>query len=134
MAMQWKDSYSVGVAEIDKQHKKLIDLINNLTQAMSQGKGKEAVNTVLGELVSYCATHFSKEEKLMTETGYPELADHKEKHRKMTQKVLALQADVKAGKKSVTIDVMRFLEQWLDKHVLGTDKQYGPHLNAKGIH
>ncbi len=133
MAMLWKDAYSVGVAEIDRQHKKLIDMINKLHQAMSQGKGKQVVEPVLADLVNYCATHFKAEEKLMADAGYPELDSHREKHQKMTQKVLALQADVKAGKATITMEVMRFLEQWLDKHILGTDKKYGPHLNAKGI-
>ncbi len=134
MAMTWKDSYSVGVAEIDRQHKKLIDMINTLHQAMSQGKGKQVVNAVLADLANYCATHFRQEEKFMADAGYPELDAHREKHQKMTQKVLALQADVKAGKATITMEVMRFLEQWLDKHILGTDKKYGPYLNAKGIH
>jgi len=133
MAMIWKEDYSVGVAEIDRQHKKLIDMINTLHQAMSQGKGKQVVDAVLADLVNYCATHFKAEEKLMADAGYPELENHREKHQKMTQKVLALQAEVKAGKKTITMEVMRFLEQWLDKHILGTDKKYGPYLNAKGI-
>jgi len=131
--MTWKDSYSVGVAEIDRQHKKLIELINTLHDAMSQGKGKQVVDTVLADLIKYCGTHFALEEKYMAETGYPDFESHREKHRKMTQKVLALQAEVKAGKKMITMEVMKFLEQWLDKHILGTDKKYGPHLNAKGI-
>ncbi len=58
--MSWTDAYSVGVAEIDKQHKKLIDLINALHDAMSKGQAKAVIGKVLGELISYCASHFAR--------------------------------------------------------------------------
>jgi len=128
--MDWKDSYSVGMAQIDQQHKKLVELINTLHTAMSQGEGKAVVAKVLDELISYCANHFAAEERLFETSSYPDVADHKEKHRKMTAKVLALQKDVQAGKKAISMDVMNFLEQWLDKHILGTDKNYAPYLKA----
>ena len=131
--MSWKDEYSVGVAEIDAQHKKLIELINELDGAMSKGQGKEALEKVLGQLISYCAGHFALEEKYFDKYGYPDAADHVDKHNKMTAKVLALQKDFRAGKVTITFDVMDFLKKWLDKHIMGTDKKYGPFLNSKGV-
>ena len=132
--MSWTDAYSVGVAEIDKQHKKLIDLINALHDAMSKGQAKAVIGKVLGELISYCASHFATEERLFDQHGYPDTADHKDKHHKMTAKVLALQQQFDQGKATITLDVMEFLQQWLDKHILGTDKKYAPFLNSKGVH
>ncbi|MBU0481615.1 MAG: bacteriohemerythrin [Proteobacteria bacterium] len=129
----WKNEYSVSVAEIDEQHKKLIALINKLHEAMTSGRGKEVVNAVLKELADYTVFHFSKEENLMRTNDYPGYPEHLEKHQKMTAKVLALQADCKRGKVSVSMDVMDFLKSWLDKHILGTDKQYAPYLKAKGV-
>ncbi|MDD5758093.1 MAG: bacteriohemerythrin [Desulfobulbaceae bacterium] len=131
--MSWSDSYSTGVAEVDRQHKKLIDLINSLHDAMTKGQAKAVLGKILGELVSYCASHFAMEEKLFDTHGYPEAADHKDKHQKMTAKVLALQSQFEQGKATITLDVMNFLQQWLDKHILGTDKKYGPFLNSKGV-
>lgn len=132
--MSWTDAYSVGIAEIDKQHKKLIDLINALHEAMAKGQAKAVIGKVLGELISYCATHFATEERLFDQHGYADTAEHKEKHHKMTGKVLALQQQFEQGKATITLDVMDFLQQWLDKHILGTDKKYGPFLNSKGVH
>lgn len=131
--MSWTDTYSVGVAEIDLQHKKLIDLINALHDAMTKGQAKSVLGKILGDLISYCANHFSAEEKLFDQHGYPDAAEHKEKHQKMTSKVLALQQQFEQGKATITLDVMDFLQQWLDKHILGTDKKYGPFLNSKGV-
>lgn len=131
--MTWKNEYSVNIAQIDQQHKKLIDLINQLNDAMAQGKAKEILDKILNDLVGYCASHFKLEEQLMQSNGYPEFAEHKDKHDKMTAKVLSLKKDVIAGKKLISLEVMKFLEQWLDKHILGTDKNYSPFLNAKGV-
>jgi len=131
--MTWKEEYSVKVAQIDQQHKKLIDLINQLDNAMSQGRGKEVLGKILNELVGYCGNHFKLEEQLMQANGYPDFAEHKDKHDKMTAKVLSLKSEVATGKRLISLDVMKFLEQWLDKHILGTDKKYAPFLNARGI-
>ena len=131
--MTWKDTYSVGVAEIDQQHKKLIDLINQLDDAMSKGQGKTILEKILGDLINYCASHFALEEKLFDQHGYPDADDHKAKHKKMTEKVLSLQKQFQQEKMTITFDVMDFLQKWLDKHILGTDKKYGPYLNSKGV-
>jgi hemerythrin len=131
--MSWIDAYSVGIAEIDQQHKKLIGLINALHDAMAQGQAKAVIGKVLGDLISYCSSHFATEERLFDQHGYPDTADHKDKHRKMTAKVLALQEQFQQGKATITFDVMDFLQQWLDKHILGTDKKYSSFLNGKGV-
>ena len=132
--MSWKESYSVNISQIDQQHKKLVELINALHDAMAMGKAKEMLDKILNDLVSYCAGHFKLEEQLMAANDYPDFQEHKEKHDKMTAKVLSLKKEVAAGKKMISIEVMKFLEQWLDKHILGTDRQYAPFLNAKGVH
>jgi len=132
--MTWIDSYSTGIAASDQQHKKLIELINTLHDAMAQGQAKAVLGKILGELVAYCASHFAMEEKLFDTHGYPDAAAHKEKHQKMTAKVIALQQQFEQGKAMMTMEVMDFLQQWLDKHILGTDKKYGPFLNSKGVH
>ncbi|ADH86015.1 bacteriohemerythrin [Desulfurivibrio alkaliphilus] len=134
MAMfEWKDEYSVNVREIDEQHKQLVSMINELHEAMMQQRAKDVLSGLLNKLVSYCASHFATEERLMQTHGYPDYAAHKVKHEKMTAKVLALQNDLKAGKMNLTVEVSQFLKDWLDKHILGTDKKYAAHLNSKGV-
>ncbi len=131
--LNWKPEYSVNIREIDDQHKKLVDMINELHEAMVQQKAKEVLGSVLSKLVSYVATHFANEERLMQSNGYPDFAAHKEKHEKMTAKVLALQKEWQAGKAALGIEVSQFLRDWLDKHILGTDQKYAPFLNSKGV-
>lgn len=131
--LTWQDKYSVGIRQIDDQHKQLITMINELNDAMLAGKGKEVLMTVLNKLANYCVSHFAVEEKLFDTHAYPETADHKDKHRKMTDKVTALIGEVQSGKSTVSIEVMNFLKNWLDKHIMETDKKYGPYLNSKGV-
>ena len=61
--LQWSDALSVGVVEIDRQHQKLVTMINDLNDAMRAGKGKDALGKTIAELIAYAATHFKTEEK-----------------------------------------------------------------------
>lgn len=129
----WKDAYSVQIKEIDDQHKKLVGLINKLDSAMLEGKGRQVMGSILKELIGYCQTHFATEERLMKTHGYPEYQEHKTKHEKMTRKVLDVQKQYETGSVAITIEVMKFLQDWLDKHILGTDMKYAPFLLSKGV-
>ena len=134
MAMfEWSDKYRVNIREIDDQHKKLIGMVCKLHDSMRQGKGKQAVGEVLNNLVQYVRTHFAAEERIMKVNGYPEYEAHKAKHDALTLKVAAVYKEYQDGKTTITLEVMNFLENWVDKHIMGTDMKYAPFLNGKGI-
>jgi hemerythrin-like metal-binding protein len=84
--IKWNDNFSVKVSEVDNQHKELIGLINQLYDAMRVGKGREVPGSVLTELVNYTVYHFSTEERLFQEHGYPEYERHKQIHDDLTWK------------------------------------------------
>jgi hemerythrin len=129
----WNEKYSVGVKEIDLQHKKLTDLINGLHDAMKEGKGKDVLARVLQDLINYAASHFATEEKYMTQFKYPAYPAHKGEHEKFVKKVLDLQKDFNSGTAVMTLEVMNFLKDWLFNHIQGTDKKYGPFFNEHGL-
>lgn len=131
--MSWKDEFSVKVAEFDGHHKQLISMINDLDDAMRQGKGKDIVGEILKKLVNYAGFHFAAEQKVMQQHDYPGYDEHKDKHDKMTAKVMALQNDYQSGKASLTIEVFKFLTDWLNKHIMETDKKYSEYLNSRGV-
>jgi hemerythrin len=131
--IDWSPSLSVGIVEIDEQHKKLIGIINRLNDAMKAGKGKDALSQILSETADYTIYHFGTEEKYMQQFGYPGYQRHKIEHKGLLDKVTALAKDLAAGKITITLDVMTFLKDWLSKHIVGTDKQYGPFFNQKGL-
>ena len=129
----WTEAYSVKIKSIDDQHKKLIDLSNQLHDAMSAGKGRETVGQTLGGLIEYTRTHFAFEEKLMTVQAYPAAPQHKAEHESLTRQVVELQGKFLTGQATVTLEVMKFLKDWLTNHILSVDKKFGAYLNTKGV-
>lgn len=132
--LEWNEKMSVGVAEIDLEHKKLVSMLNNLYDGMQSGKGKEVLGKVLDDLIAYTASHFAHEERLFAQTGYPAAVAHTAEHTALTKQALDVQAKYKAGATgTLSMEVLSFLKNWLVNHIQGSDKKYGPHLNAKGI-
>lgn len=125
--------YSVGIKEIDGQHKILVDMLNELYDAMQSGKSHDVLGGIILKLVNYTKTHFSTEEKYFDRFGYPDTFSHKKEHEKFTQKVLAFKNDFDSGKTALTVGITSFLKDWLSSHIQGIDKKYAPFLNSKGL-
>lgn len=131
--IQWGPKYSVNIQEIDNQHQKLMALINQLYDAMTAGHGKDVLGKVLNELANYTVNHFAYEEKLFQQHAYPETAAHKAEHVKLIQQVTDLKQKFESGKAHITLEVMNFLKDWLNNHIMVVDKKYSAHLNSKGV-
>lgn len=131
--IKWNAFYSVNIEEIDIQHKKLIELINRMYDAMKAGKGKNVLGAVLTELVDYTAYHFEAEERMLFQYDYAEYEAHKLIHDDLTRKAKELKDQLDCGNNLTTMDVMLFLSNWLNVHILEVDKKYGPYLLSKGI-
>lgn len=78
--------------------------------------------------------HFNTEERLFQQYGYPEYDEHKRIHDDLTMKAKQLKTAFDQGNNLISIDVMMFLSNWLNTHILEEDKRYGPFLNNKGVH
>ena len=131
--MAWSPAFSVKIKKFDDQHMKLVAMVNELHDAMKEGKGHEILGNILNGLITYTATHFADEEKLLAQHYYPELAQHKAIHAELVKQVLELQGKFKSGQAILTLSVMIFLKDWLVKHIQGDDKKYGVYLNSKGV-
>ena len=126
----WKAEYSVENRDLDAQHQKLMDLINELHEGMLQGKGALVLQPVLDRLISYTKNHFKAEEQYMQAAGFPHSLAHKQQHEKLTQEVAQFITDVRSGKLTLSLQISQFLKQWLDRHILGSDQQYVRHCRA----
>lgn len=129
----WTDSFSVKVAEIDTQHKKLVEMINKLYDAMKVGKSKDVMGEILNNLISYTATHFKTEEKYFDLYNYFEKETHKAEHKEFVETVTKFKADFDSGNATISIELMNFLKDWLTKHINGTDKKYTKCFNDHGL-
>ena len=131
--IQWNANLSVSVAEMDRQHQKLISLINDLNEAMSKGKGKEVVGKTIEGLLNYTRTHFADEEKLFEKYNYPDADRQKNMHRQFIDKVVEFRQQAESGRMGLSITVSDFLSDWLKNHIQMEDKKYGPYFNQLGV-
>jgi methyl-accepting chemotaxis protein len=120
--MEWSDDLSVGVPAMDQHHKKLIDLINQLHEAMKSGKGREGVGIALEELGKYVEYHFSAEEKLMKQHRCSGLPEQQAAHGQLIEKVNALRRDFANGQQGLGVEVLNLLKDWLVNHIQKKDK------------
>lgn len=131
--IQWNDTYSTKVQFIDDDHKKLIDYINKLFDAMKSGQAKEVLGRILSDLVTYTDTHFKNEERQMQIHTYPDFVSHKALHDDLRKKALDIKKRYDSGQMAISVELSDFLVGWLKHHIEGTDKKLGAFLNTKGV-
>ena len=129
----WDQTYSVNIAEIDRQHQKFTAMLDMLFEAIENGRSKGMLFQILKELVAYAGYHFDTEEQLMIKYQYPNLGEHHKEHEAFRVKVLEFQRSFREGKETLTGDVIKFMTHWLADHVTHMDKKYAPFLNARGV-
>lgn len=129
----WSTSLSVNIAEIDRQHQKLIQMINQLNDSMTKTVPKETLSGIIKGLVDYTVVHFGFEEDYFDRFGYPDKDAHKREHQEFVRKVVDFRDQFDSGRLFISMEIMDFLKNWLVNHIQGTDKKYGPFLNSKGI-
>ena len=124
----WSEDLSVKIARFDNEHKKLIDMLNKLNEAMSQGQGQALLSGILVDLATYTKTHFKHEEEAMEKCKYHGYVEHKRQHTDFIQKIQEMHEDFKSGKTSITIQVFNFLNSWVQNHIKTIDKKYSEYL------
>jgi len=128
--MEWYDNYSIGVEEIDRQHKELVHMVSRLQSTLAGGDINQEVGNALRFLVDYTKRHFSDEEKFMQSINFAELAHHKELHKKLINDVVLILMDIKKGKAIDPLAFIDFLTDWLINHIRYEDKKIGKSLAA----
>lgn len=132
--IQWDETLSVGVQSIDAQHTALIEILNELHDAMLHGDAHSKTGPLLRKLLSYTKEHFGIEEAMMEAAGYPQLDEHRAHHRKLTAKVEDFIVRFEQGETTLNLHLLNFLRDWLTSHILREDKAYVPSMNEHDIH
>lgn len=131
--IKWDDSYSVNIALIDNQHKKLIDMINQLSEAMLQGKSKDILGTILDKMTHYATVHFTTEEKYFEKFAYKGADVHNMQHSEFIKRVKEFRTSYNDGAALLSMDIIDFLRNWLKHHIQVSDKKYSKFLNENGV-
>lgn len=129
----WDSKYSVNIGEIDRQHRKLFDLFNELYVAMQEGHGCEVTSRVLASVIDYTHYHFDYEENLLRQHGYSGHKAHCAEHTKLKEQANSLVRKLQGGHRDVSMATLKFLCDWLNNHILGSDREFAPFLIGKGL-
>lgn len=127
MKVEWQEYLSVGVEEIDQQHRLLFDSYNAFFTAYHEGRGSEELIRLFGFLEGYVATHFSDEERLQQRIGFPDYQMHREQHMKLTDKIAELKGRLgnEGANLSLVTSVGLLMTGWLIEHISIMDRAIG---------
>jgi hemerythrin-like metal-binding protein len=124
----WGDILSIGVDEIDDDHRKLISTFNLLNRAVLEGESNDYLAAILEELINCTVWHFSHEERLMLKYRYGDAEAHKDEHRELIATAKELQHEILQGHGDMTEEHLGVLERWLTEHILTSDMRLGDFL------
>ncbi len=130
---QWEEKYSVGIQSIDNQHKELFRHLNNLLEAMKQGQANAIITQTISEVERYAIIHFQKEEFFFQRFNYQGSAEHIKEHQDFKEKVSSFKAELRTGEVTLTIELLYYLKDWIDHHILDVDKQYSECFRQNGL-
>jgi hemerythrin len=128
----WSEKYSVRIDSLDKQHKKLFQLIDELEEIVKDFK-EEHLAHLLIEIKSYALYHFAAEERLMEQYGYPELDEHKAEHKKFELHFEKFIDNFDEDNLALAKEILAYLYDWLKNHILIIDRKYSQFFNEKGL-
>jgi len=132
--IEWTAELSVGIDSIDEQHKKLVNMINALNDAMLTDSSNELLGKIFTGLAAYTQKHFSYEENMFAEYGYSDSEEHKRQHNELIAQVVELKEKFMENPQgTISADLMLFLKRWLTNHIMRTDKDYAEFLISKGV-
>ena len=130
--LEWSNDLSVGVQEIDDDHKNMIKYYNDLFSACFASTGPEVVLETLEKLIEYTKCHFQREEGLMVKEGYPGLAEQRHEHEDLVRTVEAVQKKTKSDPNhEFSNDVLGFVGSWIRNHILESDLALARYIRAK---
>ncbi|MEE9355399.1 MAG: bacteriohemerythrin, partial [Methylococcaceae bacterium] len=129
----WDDSLDVGIAEINRQHQILIDLINTISRGVKNNESVSQVAINMASLIDFTHEHFRYEEELFSGHGYPDAPEHKQTHIKLLGQLDNYKQQLQSNESIDYASLMVFLTQWLKKHIRHSDQEYAAFLAKKGV-
>ena len=129
--LAWSNELNLGVRQVDDQHKRLVQLANNLISAVQDGAAEEILDFVFKELREYTVFHFRDEEGFMEEIGFPGRAAHAARHRDLKAQVKQYQRSLYEKQDISPGEVLAFLRGWLVDHIIYDDMEIAKYMKGK---
>lgn len=131
--MKWKPEYSVKVEEIDKQHIRFHNMLNDFYTAFVEGKDLDVLEKTLNDIIEYAVYHFETEEKYFEKFRYKLAKEHHKIHEDMKAKLSQFMMDYKEGKADISMELLNFLINWFIEHLTIEDQKYVETLAGKSL-
>lgn len=133
--IEWNDAMLTGVADIDQQHRVLVDTLIEARARLTADVSEPVFEQVTRDLLAYAIYHFATEESLMQEYGYADAAPddagrHRAAHRGFSSRVVSLRAATRRGEAGSREALLAFLQAWLFDHIMTVDKSLGQFIDA----
>jgi hemerythrin len=125
----WNEKFSVGMENMDDQHKRFLNLLNNLGDEIQGENGVEMVQTAIDRLFTYAVFHFLAEEKILFTCGYPEIEQQRREHSYFVKQVKEMEANHQGGNLVHLGSVVSFLRDWFINHIMIEDKKYAAFIS-----
>jgi hemerythrin len=129
--IEWKDSFSVGVAAVDLEHRELIELINELHERIGEAADTDMTLAMLGEIYAQISAHFALEEKYMRESEYPRFPEHKEDHEELLDELRDIMDRVEDLGRYDADELSQELGRWFSEHFRTHDALLHAHANPR---
>ena len=126
--IEWKDEFCVGISDVDHEHQEIINLINNLHDAMSGENATISVMDFLGEIYSHVSAHFALEEKIMRTHKYDQYTEHKADHERLLDELRDIMDDYEENAYFSDAEFAGQVERWFTEHFKTKDARLHKHL------
>lgn len=129
-----KNQHGVGIALIDEQHRQIIEMVNQIANAVAAETKGDTLKEMLEDMLLFACEHFAVEERLMAEHDYPDMENHIQEHLRMYQQLSNLVKTVlrTTGRDKAAL-VSAYLSDWAERHILQADRELGGFLIAQGL-
>ncbi len=133
MDFKWDPGLSIGIGEVDIQHREIINRINYIVDSAGKGKSPEKTAETIEFLESYAEKHFETEEKIMTVAGYPGTEEHKKLHASFIKRIEAIAAAINKGelKGKELYEIGEEIYAWFERHITTADREMGEFIKAR---
>jgi len=130
---EWDSSYSVHIEELDMQHQKLIQMINQFHESIQHSIDNNSIKSIILNMKQYALIHFDREETYMKKYEYPGIADHVAVHEKFLKKIEEVEQKIKIENHNIAVEIVEYLKHWLNDHILIEDKQYADYYKKNKL-
>ena len=132
MFMEWSPEFETGVPEMDKQHRRLLDMANSFHTALKEGK-KEKAREILIDFTKALFNHLRDEERFMEKIGYPELENHVKLHRSLAGMIKEVRDEFERNDHRAFTRSLSLIMSWLLTHIKKSDRKYGIFMREQAL-